>query len=171
MRRSPGRLEGRWSLLPFFGLAASVSGAALSVFLFGHHAGGTPGALHVGSVQAILIGFALYYVASIVLAFALRDQRAFCKYLCPSSVVLALTSRLSLLKMAANGPLCNDCGACSRVCPMDIDVAHFAARACRTASGQCILCQRCAHVCPTGALRLTAGFDIARRTPFVRRSA
>jgi Fe-S-cluster-containing hydrogenase component 2 len=38
---------------------------------------------------------------------------------------------------------------------MDIDVARFAELGRRVASGECILCQRCAHVCPAGVLGLT----------------
>ena len=167
MRRSPGRREGQWTFLPFLGLAASVAGAAVSVFVLGHEPGGTPGRMHAGSVQAAAVTIAVYYAASIGLAFALRDKRAFCKYLCPSSVILGLTAKLSILKMAADRSLCNDCGACSRVCPMDIDVAQFAVQGRRVLSGQCILCQNCAHVCPTGALSLSASLDLAGRTPFV----
>ena len=40
---------------------------------------------------------------SIGLAFALRDSRAFCKYLCPSGAILRLTSRPALAKMAPGG--------------------------------------------------------------------
>lgn len=162
-----GRRGGGWRLLPLIGLAASLGGAVLAVFVLGHHPGGVPGALHAASVESIAFSFGIYYVASIGLAFALKDQRAFCKYLCPNSVILGLTSRLSILKMTADRQLCNACGACSRICPMDIDVAHFAALGRRIASGQCILCQSCAHACPTGALRLSAGFDAAGRTPFI----
>jgi Polyferredoxin len=154
IRGSPGRRRGGWDLLPLVGFAASVGGAAWSFFVLGHHAGGVPGSMHSASVAAIACGFGIYYVASIGLAFALHDRRAFCKYLCPSAVILRQTSRLSLLKMAANRQLCDACGACSSTCPMDIDVAHFATLGGRIASGECILCQRCAQVCPTGAIRL-----------------
>lgn len=125
--RSPGRCAGVWNLLPFFGLAASAAGAALSAFQFGHHADGTPGAMRAANVPSITLVFGIYYVASIGLAFALEDQRAFCKYLCPSSVILGLTSRLPLLKMATDRQLCNVCGACPQICPMGIEVAQFAA--------------------------------------------
>ncbi|HVM74791.1 MAG TPA: 4Fe-4S dicluster domain-containing protein [Candidatus Saccharimonadales bacterium] len=164
----PGRRGGGWTLLPFVGLALSVAAAAVSLFKFGQRPGGIAGAAHADSARGIIIAFGIYYLLSIGMALALKDQRAFCKYLCPSSVILGLTSRLSLLKMAATAGSCNSCGACSKVCPMDIDVAHFASLGQRVASGQCILCQRCAHVCPAGALHLTAAFDIAGRTPFVR---
>jgi polyferredoxin len=154
IRRSQGRRQGGWDLLPLVGLAASIGGAALSFFMLGHHAGGAPGSMHSASVGAIASGFGIYYAVSIGLAFALHDQRAFCKYLCPSAVILRLTSRRSLLKMTASRPFCDACGACSRICPMDIDVAHFAAIGGRISTGECILCQRCAQACPNGAIRL-----------------
>src|SRR3974390_2588492 len=94
IRPSPGRRRGVWNFVPFFGLAVSIGAAAALVFVLGHHPGGTPGAIHSGSVRSILIGFGIYYAASIGLAFALRDQRAFCKYLCPSGVIIGATSRL-----------------------------------------------------------------------------
>jgi ferredoxin len=84
-----------------------------------------------------------------------------------NAAILQLTSRFSLLRMSASGHLCNACGACSQVCPMDIDVAKSAALGHPVASGDCILCQRCAHACPTGALGLTVGLGMARRTPFI----
>ncbi|HXJ90385.1 MAG TPA: 4Fe-4S dicluster domain-containing protein [Candidatus Binatia bacterium] len=154
LTHSPGRRSGAWKVVPFFGLGLSVSASAASVFLFADRPGGMPGAMHSGGLRGILIGVAAYYAASISMAFALRDQRAFCKYLCPSGLILGMTSRPSILKMTPTAQLCNRCGACTKVCPMDIDVAHFAALGNRVRSGQCILCQRCANVCPTGALRL-----------------
>ena len=156
--RSPGRHSGLWRVLPFAGLAVCVGVAALLAFR-----------RHDPSSGAfVMLGFAAYYAASVGLAFALRDQRAFCKYLCPSGLVLGFTSRLSVVKMASDKQLCNGCGACSRICPMDIDVARFAKDGRRIASGQCILCRSCAEVCPTGALHPSAGFDIAGNTPFFR---
>lgn len=152
IKHSPGRRAGAWRFLPFLGLGASIAAAALSAFLFRLHPSGSPTA----SARSLAILFAIYYLASVGLAFALQDQRAFCKYLCPSGLILGLTSRLSLLKMSGHRPLCNACGACSQICPMDIDVARFVALGQRVASGQCILCQRCAQVCPTSALHLTA---------------
>ena len=165
--RSAGRRRGRWTFLAFVGLAATVGVGALFVFALTRRAGAHSAALHTASVGSLTIGFAIYYAVSVGLAFALKDQRAFCKYLCPNSAILRVTSRFSLLKMSANRELCNACGACSQVCPMDIDVAQFAALGRRVASGECILCQHCAHACPTGALGLTVRLDTARETPFI----
>ncbi len=164
--RSPGRRGGAWRFLPLAGMGA-VLGAALCFFALGHRAGGVPGSPAATGTRALLIGFGVYYAASIGLAFALNDQRAFCKYLCPSAVVLRLTSRVSLLKMATNRDVCNDCGACSRVCPMDIDVSAFPVSGRRVLSGECILCQRCAQACPTGAVAPSFRFDFGGATPFL----
>ena len=48
---------------------------------------------------AFVIGNALYYGAGILLAFAFRDNRAFCKYLCPVTVFLKPMSYFSLLRI------------------------------------------------------------------------
>jgi len=164
--QGPGRRLGAWGALPLAGLAASLGSAALAVFTLGEHPGGSPGTAAMASLGGITLGFVVYYAASIGLAFTLRDQRAFCKYLCPSSAILRVTSRLSLVKMATNPDRCDGCGACSRVCPMDISVAWYAEAGRRVTTGDCILCQRCAHACPKGALGLSFGLDVGGRTPF-----
>jgi polyferredoxin len=165
--RGKGRRTGIWRFLPFAGLCAAFSVAALGFFVFGHRSVGVPGSPAADGLRSLLIGVTVYYAASIGLAFAMSDQRAFCKYLCPSAVILRLTSRLSVLKMATNRHTCNGCGACSRMCPMDIDVKAFAVSGRRVLSGECILCQRCAQVCPTGAIAPSFSFDVARGTPFI----
>jgi polyferredoxin len=164
--RSPGRRRGAWRLVPFAGLTLSVGCAAYLYYSLGHHPGGAPGMIHGTSVLPLAASCGIYYVASISLAFLLKDSRAFCKYLCPSGAILRFTSRTSLAKMAPQGGGCDDCGACSRACPMDIAVAQYASAGRRVTSGECILCQRCAHACPTGTLHVTLGFDVAGRTSF-----
>ncbi len=165
--RSPGRRGGLWTALPYAGLAVSIAAAAVSALVLGEHPGGSPGKMHTASLTASLVLVAVYYAASVGLAFALRDRRAFCKYLCPTGAILKLTSRLAVLKMTAASTLCDGCRACSLICPMDIDVASFATHGQRIKSGDCILCQRCAQVCPHDVLHLAGGFDLAGRTPFI----
>ena len=165
--RGEGRRGGAWRFGSLAGLAAAAAIAAVAILAFHFRPAGlesaAPGAT---GLLWILTAFGVYYLASIGLAFALNDKRAFCKYLCPTSAVLSLTSRASILKMAINRDLCDSCGACSRICPMDIDVAHYAVRGSRVTSGQCILCQSCAHACPERALTLSRGLDFGARTAF-----
>ena len=69
------------------------------------------GAAGQTTVIWFLVGNLLYYVIGIALAYALKDNRAFCKYVCPVAVPLKITSRFSLLKIGGEAAKCNDCGA------------------------------------------------------------
>ena len=101
---------------------------------------------------AFLIGNAVYYAAGIALAFACKDNRAFCKYLCPITVFLKPASSLSLMRIEADVKKCVSCGKCRRVCPMNVEPdVPFKERQNRT---ECILCLACVQNCPTKALEL-----------------
>lgn len=154
VERRAGRRGGAWRLMPLAGLGASLAAAAWTVAL-GTRPGGVPGHMHGESVWPVIIGIAAYYVLSIGLAFLLGDQRAFCKYLCPTGLVLRWTSRPALLRIQASSGSCTECDACSRVCPMDIPVADRVRAGTRIGRGDCILCQRCVTSCPTGVLTTT----------------
>jgi polyferredoxin len=151
--RGPGRRKGAWTWMPLIGVAVSLAAAVLFVLLPESQSGGTQGHIPGNSFWPVAAGVAVYYAASITLAFALHDQRAFCKYLCPAGFIMRWTSRPALLHVTAKTGACNECGACSEVCPMDIPVAERVRVGTRIGNGDCILCQRCVESCPTGALQ------------------
>ena len=97
-----------------------------------------------------LAGNALYYIAGIALAFAFKDNRAFCKYLCPITVFLKPMSYFSLLRVHCDEEKCIHCGKCLRVCPMNVEVNKESRR--RKNGTECILCYECTRACPTKAL-------------------
>ena len=97
-----------------------------------------------------LAGNVLYYLAGIALAFAFKDNRAFCKYLCPAAVFLKPMSYFSLLRVHCDESKCVHCGKCLRACPMDVEVNREARK--RKNGTECILCYECTKVCPTKAL-------------------
>ena len=99
---------------------------------------------------AFLIGNAAYYAVGVALAFALYDNRAFCKYICPVTVFLKPMSYFALLRIRCDKDKCISCGACKRVCPMDVDVTDNARS--RKNGTECILCMECVKRCPKGAL-------------------
>ncbi len=165
--RGRGRRRGPWAALPYVGLATSAGSVALGHFLLGHRPGGTGVPAEAG-LASVLVACGIYYVASIGFALALDDQRAFCKYLCPSSAILRWTSRPAVLRIAARADECNGCGACTRACPMDVDVATLAGGGRHIGPGECVLCQRCVQACPTGALRLAFN---PSRPPLAREAA
>lgn len=88
--------------------------------------------------------------------------RAFCRFLCPLGAIYGLMTRLALLGVKADGALCTGCGACVRVCPMDIR---------RVGDGECVSCGRCVDVCPEGAIAFRAGRIVLKGPEGVPREA
>ena len=111
--------------------------------------------VHVGSIErimfwAFIIGNLLYYGVGIGLAFLFKDNRAFCKYICPITVFLKPMSYFSLVRIKCDANKCISCGKCKRVCPMDVDVTDNSRR--RKNGTECILCFECVKNCPKNAL-------------------
>ncbi len=133
----------RWGWLKYLTFALSLAFVA-ALFL-----------CHVGDLErvmfwAFLVGNLLYYAAGIALAFYLKDNRAFCKYLCPVAVFLKPMSYFSLLRIRCDKEKCVSCGRCRRVCPMDVDMTDNSRR--RLNGTECILCLECVKACSKKAL-------------------
>ena len=96
-------------------------------------------------------GNLLYYGVGIVLALALKDNRAFCKYICPITVFLKPMSYFSWLRIKCDEEKCIHCGKCIEVCPMDVEVNRNSRN--RKNATECILCQKCKRACPVKALK------------------
>lgn len=99
---------------------------------------------------AFLAGNLLYYAVGIGLAFAFRDNRAFCKYICPITVFLKPMSYFALFRVTCDKSKCISCGKCRRACPMDVDVTDNSRK--RKNGTECILCMECVKSCPKNAL-------------------
>lgn len=110
---------------------------------------------HVGHIETIMFwafiaGNLLYYAVGIVLAFVCKDNRAFCKYICPITVFMKPMSYFSLFRIKCNKSKCISCGRCKKVCPMEVDVTDNSRN--RKNGTDCILCFECTKVCPKSAL-------------------
>ena len=99
---------------------------------------------------AFIIGNVLYYALGIALAFAFKDNRAFCKYICPITVFLKPMSYFSLMRIQCDHTKCVSCGKCKKVCPMDVDMTDNTRS--RKNGTECILCMECVKNCPKKAL-------------------
>ena len=111
--------------------------------------------LKVGNLErimfwAFLLGNLAYYLVGIALAFLFKDNRAFCKYICPVTVFLKPMSYFSLVRIRCDKTKCISCGKCKRVCPMDVEMTDNSRK--RKNGTDCILCMECVKVCPKGAL-------------------
>ena len=155
-KRPSGRLPGRWGWIRYLHFAISLAVVLVLVFAIGFKDGAS-GRI---AVWWFVIGNLLYYAIGITLAYTLKDNRAFCKYVCPVSVPLKLTSRFSLIKIGRGAGQCNDCDACEKRCPMDVRISDYVLNNQRVLSTECSLCQTCITVCPQEALKLSFGFDL-----------
>ena len=109
----------------------------------------------VGNIEkimfwAFIIGNILYYAVGIILAFACKDNRAFCKYICPITIFLKPMSYFSLFKVKCDKEKCISCGKCKSVCPMNVDMTDNSRK--RKNGTECILCMECVKACPKKAL-------------------
>lgn len=154
-KRSPGRISGRWGLLRYAHFALSLGLVALLWYGLGYRIGPQGGS----ALAWFVAGNLLYYAIGIGLAFALRDNRAFCKYVCPISVPLKIGAPYALLKIQTDASRCNRHEECEAICPMDVDITSYIARNQRISSSECVLCQACINVCPEQALSLSIGFE------------
>ena len=158
-RSSTGRLPAAYGRLRYLHFALSL-GLVLWLW-FGLNV--RPAVQSFTELYWLIGGNLLYYALGIGLAFGLRDNRAFCKYVCPIPVPQKITARFALLKVASNAEKCTQCGTCTSACPMDIRVADYAREGMRVLSTECILCMECIDACPQGALDSTFALDVANR--------
>lgn len=134
-----------WGWVRFVMLAVSLAFACWLVFA-------RPAHTEAILFWAFIGGNALYYAAGIALAFALRDNRAFCKYICPVALLMKPAARFSLLRVKRDESSCVNCGKCRAVCPMNVDVLDPSRG--RENGTECILCLNCVESCPKKALKL-----------------
>lgn len=112
---------------------------------------------HVPNVESIMfwsfiIGNILYYIAGISLAFIFKDNRAFCKYICPVAVFLKPASYFAYMRITVNEEKCISCGKCKKVCMMNVDVTDNSRK--RKNGTECVLCMKCVEECRRNALKL-----------------
>lgn len=110
---------------------------------------------HVGNIEkimfwAFIVGNILYYAVGIILAFLFKDNRAFCKYICPITVFMKPMSYFSLFRVKCDTSKCISCGKCKKVCPMDVDITDNSRK--RKNGTECIMCFECTKVCPKKVL-------------------
>ena len=149
-KRSPGRIS-RWRRFRYVHFGISLGLVAIAFFVFGYRPVTEFGPVPT-EIYWLAIGNAVYFAIGIGLAFWLKDNRAFCKYVCPITFFLKNTTRPSFIKINYREDRCIDCGKCDRECPMDIRLTEYIKDGTRILSTECILCSTCVNVCPTEAL-------------------
>lgn len=101
---------------------------------------------------AFIIGNIIYYALGVLLAIILKDNRAFCKYICPITIFLKPASYFSVMRIKCDKEKCISCHKCQRNCPMNVDMTDNSRK--RKNGTECILCMQCIENCPKKALHL-----------------
>ena len=120
--------------------------------------GGIPLSLADSSIRASL-GWLFTWKSCILLGIAVLSvffYRPFCKWLCPLGAFYGMCNKVSAYRLEVNESKCTSCGACSRVCKMDVEVFHIPNHA------ECIRCGDCVATCPQQAITKT--FALKRQT-------
>ena len=164
-RNKSGRIAAKWESLRYVHFGFSLLLVLVLWFFFQY------GPTQMGQAELVWLvsGNAFYFASAIILAFALKDNRAFCKYLCPITVLLKITSRFAFLKIEGDKEKCTQCWACNKACPMDINIMKFVNSGERVLSTECIFCLTCTTICPEGILDNTYKLDIGGKEHIQRR--
>lgn len=125
--------------------------------------GGVPLVLLDRGIRAAAHGLYAWKLGILILILALSVfiHRPFCKYICPLGAFYGLFQKISFLRLELDANACVRCGACAKVCKMQVDPAKT------PNSAECVRCGECIRACPKNALK----FNVAgRKQPDPERS-
>jgi Pyruvate/2-oxoacid:ferredoxin oxidoreductase delta subunit len=124
---------------------------------------GTVGGISVAgdADRPVIAAYAIYF-AVVLLFFGLAlavGRRGGCHTVCWMAPFMILgrgaRNRLGAwpsLRLVADTPRCTQCGTCTGVCPMSLDVRSMVAKGSMEDS-ECVLCGSCADNCPSKVIR------------------
>lgn len=121
---------------------------------------GTVNGLSISSLQVLMMVGIIFAIIFIIAFFA--GRRGTCHVFCPIAAFMILGRKIRnlvswpALQLSADASRCIDCGACSKNCPMGLDVNGMV-RKDEMENAECIMCAGCADTCPKGAI--TFGFS------------
>lgn len=99
-----------------------------------------------------LVGW-LYWVKIAILLLvvvaAIAIKRPFCRLVCPIGAIYAPFNKASLLRLKLDGPVCNKCNVCRRVCPTNVEPHEGPNQL------ECIRCFECVWACPKTGLHIS----------------
>ncbi len=72
-----------------------------------------------------------------VIAFVILVSRGFCRVFCPLGAIFSFFNRFSLFRFSLAFTKCNNCAACAKLCPVDIDPVS------QMNTAECVRCHEC----------------------------
>ena len=110
--------------------------------------GGVPLVLVNEGLQAV-VGWLYAWKVAILIGLLLLSVvvcRPFCRYLCPLGAIYGWFNPIAFYRYRVEKESCTQCGACQKVCTLDIPVYQ------KPNSVDCIRCGACKKACPHGAI-------------------
>jgi len=88
------------------------------------------------------------FLLTLLIAYGLREQRPFCRYICPLGLILGFMNRFSIYQINLKPHTCRACKVCtpSNSCPMGLELPK------QINSIDCIKCGECIKPCPFNAI-------------------
>ncbi len=86
---------------------------------------------------------------ALLLVLSVFFRRPFCRWLCPLGAFYAPFNRISLYKLEIDKDACIECGACSKKCPVSLDVPR------QLDNAECLRCLECQKICPVNVISIT----------------
>lgn len=87
-------------------------------------------------------------ILAVTLLSAIIIYRPFCRYVCPLGAVYGIFNKISFYRFKIDTEKCTKCGACQKICKLDIKVYE------KPNSLDCIRCGDCEEACPHGAIKI-----------------
>jgi len=94
-KNKSGRVSSKWEKLRYIHFGLSLALVLILWFAFTYR----PEQKSATELMWLFTGNLLYFLSAIILAYALKDNRAFCKYVCPITAILKVGSRFALYKI------------------------------------------------------------------------
>ena len=161
IRCLPGEKALRWLRFVFLGLFVIILPMFVEDFMgmsepwfckwicpVGTLEGGIPLVLFNSAVRGAA-GFLFKWKLVILIVIILSSiviYRPFCRYFCPLGAIYGVFNKISFYRIKIDSDKCTKCGACQKVCKLDIDVFK------NPDSMDCIRCGDCKAACPYKAI-------------------
>ena len=85
-------------------------------------------------------------ILAFTLVFSVVIYRPFCRYVCPLGAIYGIFNKISIYRFKIDENKCTKCGACQKICKLDIPVYK------NPNSMDCIRCGECKAACPHNAI-------------------
>jgi len=98
------------------------------------------------------------FIVIISLMSMIFGSRAFCRYLCPQSVLLIVGTeigkllQINCLSLDSHPEKCTNCDICNQACPMGLEISQMV-RNDSLENVDCIMCGECVHACPKEVIK------------------